>query len=169
MFKLMDFEDLEETVSILKSQDDFDYDEKENHLTTNMYSIYFDNKKVGFFGLESRQNSLCFCYFYIYEQYRNKGYAKRTLEELINQYKRTYGYIYGFVSEDNKRAIDLYTHYMFLGKDHSSICKLGNFEKQKQFISYSEDVKGYEVVFYFNQELFNKNQESFKKERSKME
>lgn len=149
MYRLLDFENKEKIIKIINSIPYFKLEKDDDLTATSFYSIFDENEnEIGFFGLESREYNLCFCYFYIYEPFRNKGYAKQILNEIISDFKNKYGYIYGFVDEENDRAIKIYKNYLFLKKDTISFCKVYDFNKQKDELFKTEN--GYEVVFYFN-------------------
>lgn len=152
MFKLLDYNDFQNVKSIIKQAKEFEVEDNEDFFNVSFYSIFDEDKnKIGFFGLECREEKLCFCYFYIFEQYRNKGYAKKTLEEMLEKFKNEYKYIYGIVNENNFRAIKIYQNYLFLGKDCISLIKVNDFKLQKDCL-YHFDNK-YEACFSFNSKL----------------
>ena len=156
MYKFLDFGNTKKVIDIIKNEKFLKYDPiKDGGLeSVSFYSIFEDNQEVGFFGLESRDYSLCFCYFYIFKPFRRKGYGRKILEEIIRDFKDKYGYIYGLVEEENKRALKLYLNYHFLGKSRTDLFKLDDFEKRKDVLLKNEDGL-YEVCFYFNQEKFD--------------
>jgi ribosomal protein S18 acetylase RimI-like enzyme len=159
MYRFLDFDNKEKILKVIKENDDFDYKD-ENFMSTSFYSIFDNmNNEVGFFGLESREYNLCLCYFYIYPPFRNMGYAKQVLEEIINDFKDKYGYIYGLVNEKNKRAIEIYQNYMFLFKN-MKFDKIKDFDDEKENLYSTKigDVTCYEVCFNFNQTIYKQNQ-----------
>lgn len=154
MYKLLDYNKSKEIYNTCKKEFDFD----EDTFTCSMYQIIEDNQEIGFFGLENRNDNLCICYLYIYEQHRKKGYCKKVLSDIIEKNKNDYLYIYGFVEKTNKRALKIYSNYSFLHKNCHDLCKIPFFAFENEIdnvdkILHTLDNKSYEVCFNFNFEI----------------
>lgn len=52
-----------------------------------LYLIYDNNKNVGEIEYKKINKKLIICSLVIYENYQNKGYAKKTIEYLLNTHK----------------------------------------------------------------------------------
>ena len=66
MYRLLDFENKEKIIKIINSISYFKLEKDDDLTATSFYSIFDEaENEIGFFGLESREYNLCFCYFYI--------------------------------------------------------------------------------------------------------
>ena len=163
--KIMFLDDLHKdfVFEIIKKEPSFHYNKNLdfNFLSINMFSVFDkENNFIGFFGLTSMDYALCICFLYIFKDYRNKGYAKKILNTIKNEYHKDYPYIYLLVDKNNKAALTLYKPYKFLANDRNSFIPGIMLEDAlKNNMIYMVD-NSYEVIIYYDKTAY---QEKLKK------
>lgn len=85
------------------------------------YRIYKDDTPIGYITIQKRFVDYCICFFYIKEEYRNKGYGTEALEQCLRICWNEEGCrtCYLFVNPQDRRTMHLYQKYGYIFDNRS--------------------------------------------------